>query len=175
MHDIVIADKTIRLRQTDSYYGQDENSYIRVSAEYLQKNNGNVSIKFNEDGKYKLNNIEIRKIIINESEALSTENEGKLNNVNFNGREVTGTTFLENEGILFMSIPYSIGWKCYIDGVEAKIYKADYGFMAVIVQAGEHAIYWEYNTPGKKNGVIISIICCAFFVVSIRGIFKQNK
>ncbi len=73
-----------------------------------------------------------------------------------------------NEGLCFVSIPYHSGWEVYVDGSPAKIYKANIGFMAVEVGAGEHELSFRFKTPGLKEGLLLSaagIISLGVYVV----------
>lgn len=155
-HDIIIADKKVRLQQNESK-DQDNSKYIRVSYEYLKKNNGKVSISFDDEGTYTLKDIEIKKINISDKDNIGVIS--TLQNVTFNGKTIVGNYDSEKEGILFMNIPFSKGWNCYVDGEKKYIYVADYGFMAVEVPIGTHKVVWEYDTPGKKIGELISGLC----------------
>ena len=55
-----------------------------------------------------------------------------------------------------MTIPYSSGWRAYIDGVETEILKADTMYMAVDVPEGTHQIEFYYCTPYLKKGAGLS-------------------
>ena len=60
------------------------------------------------------------------------------------------------EKLLCMTIPYSSGWRAYIDGVETEILKADTMYMAVDVPEGTHQIEFYYCTPYLKTGAGLS-------------------
>ena len=62
----------------------------------------------------------------------------------------------DQEKLLCMTIPYSSGWRAYIDGVETEILKADTMYMAVDVPEGTHQIEFYYCTPYLKTGAGLS-------------------
>ncbi len=64
---------------------------------------------------------------------------------------------LEKESFVFFSVPYEKGFSAYINGKPALIEKANIGFMALRVPAGENVIRFEYNTPGLYEGMFISL------------------
>ncbi len=171
MHDITIADKIIRVRPEGSYSGQDNNSYIRISSRYLHDNNGTVTIDFNDVGTYRLSQIEVNKIKVSE-DTEGDSNLQYLQDVSFNGQEIKGSITLDKDGLLFMNVPYSSGWECYVDGAKVKIYKADYGFMAALISEGNHDIVWKYSTPGRKAGMVVSFIS---FIALLIVLFSNNK
>lgn len=64
---------------------------------------------------------------------------------------------LDKSKLLFFSVPYDKGWQACVNGKPAEIIKANYGFMAVKCEPGENEITFEYQTPGLKEGMFISI------------------
>lgn len=72
-------------------------------------------------------------------------------------RGFTARSNLEEETLMFFSVPYDEGWSATVNGEEALIEKANIGFMAVRVPAGEAEIRFDYHTPGLKNGAIVSL------------------
>lgn len=55
--------------------------------------------------------------------------------------EVNTTT----PALLFLSDNYYPGWKAFVNGKEAKIYRADYTFRAIVVPAGESIVEFKYE------------------------------
>ena len=58
---------------------------------------------------------------------------------------------------MFFSVPYEEGFTAYVDGREASVIKATYGFMAVRVPAGEHTIEFKYVPSGLRLGIYMSV------------------
>ncbi|MBO6243111.1 MAG: YfhO family protein, partial [Clostridia bacterium] len=65
---------------------------------------------------------------------------------------------LEDDSIVFVSIPYMEGWKAKIDGKETKVYKADEAFIALKVPAGVHEVEMEYKTRFIEISIIAGIL-----------------
>lgn len=57
---------------------------------------------------------------------------------------------------LFMSEMYYPGWKAYVDGQEKKIYRANYAFRAISLDAGVHQIEFVYRPWTFVLGLAIS-------------------
>lgn len=72
---------------------------------------------------------------------------------------------LQQERLVFFSVPYDKGFTAYVNGQPAQIERANIGFMAVRVPAGENVIRFEYNTPGLVEGAVISL--CALVVLGL--------
>lgn len=71
-------------------------------------------------------------------------------------RGFTSKINLDQENLVFFSVPYEKGWSATVNGEPAEIIKANIGFMAVRCPEGECEIRFDYMTPGLIPGLIIS-------------------
>ena len=62
----------------------------------------------------------------------------------------------EENGVLFLSIPYEDGWTVTVDGKEVETEKLFEAFISVPVPAGKHEIRLEYFPGGLLQGALIS-------------------
>jgi hypothetical protein len=73
--------------------------------------------------------------------------------------------------LLFMSDTWYPKWKCFIDGKEVPILKANYVFRAVVVPEGEHEILFVYKDDkfelGSRVSLGINILVLILLIVSI--------
>ena len=69
------------------------------------------------------------------------------------------------ERLVFFSVPWDKGWTATVNGEPAKIEKANIGFMAVRVPAGEAVIRFDYQTPGLVPGAVCSLVSLGLLVV----------
>jgi uncharacterized membrane protein YfhO len=66
--------------------------------------------------------------------------------------------------LVFFSVPYESGWSATVNGQEAVIEKANVGFMAVRVPAGQTStIRFDYMTPGLLPGLFVTLGCLIIF------------
>ena len=63
----------------------------------------------------------------------------------------------DRENLVFFSIPYDEGWSATVNGKPCQIEKVNKGFMAVLVPEGESEIRFNYQTPGLKIGLLITL------------------
>lgn len=61
------------------------------------------------------------------------------------------------DGYAVLLDAYAAGWSAMVDGVDAKIERADIICRAVRVSAGHHVIEFRYSTPGLFIGAIVSL------------------
>jgi hypothetical protein len=87
----------------------------------------------------------------------------------------SATVERERENLVFFSIPYDEGWSATVNGVPCEIEKVNLGFMAVKVPAGTSDIRFNYQTPGLKLGLIITVIAAALFLLYMLVFLISNK
>ena len=81
---------------------------------------------------------------------------------------------VEKPSIVYFSVPCSAGWTAKVNGKDVKVIKSHYGLTAVAVEKGKNTLEISYQTPGLKEGKVISIISIALavvymFIASISG------
>lgn len=87
---------------------------------------------------------------------------------------ISGTIKLEKDKWLCFSIPYSTGWKAFVDGEKAELYQANIQYMAIPLTEGEHAIELIYETPFLKEGIcIFTFVLLGFIGIVI--LYQRRK
>lgn len=173
-------DKTaIRLKSSDNesktlrYYTKDYPFYSgrhNFAANFRSAENGLSSIElcFNQCGVYSFDTIKIIcQPMGNYVNQITALRENTLQNITIGTDTVTGDITLDTPGLLCFSIPYSIGWRAYVDGQETKLYQANIMHMALDLDAGTHEIKLIYRTPFLKEGIFISFCGIAIFIMFI--------
>ena len=74
---------------------------------------------------------------------------------------------LDRSNYVFFSVPYEDGWTAYVNGQSADIIKVNEGFMAVLAPEGRSKIVFEYETPGLKTGLLITVIAALMSAVYV--------
>jgi hypothetical protein len=62
------------------------------------------------------------------------------------------------DSLLVLSDTYYPGWKAFVNGKETKIYRADYAFRAIPLNAGVHRIEFVYDPTSFKLGALFSFL-----------------
>lgn len=86
----------------------------------------------------------------------------------YSPRKVVIEVHMDSPGILVLSDLYYPGWKVYIDGKPAKLYRVDGIIRGVFVQEGEHTIVFHYFPMSFKYGLIasaLSLTVCGGFLI----------
>jgi uncharacterized membrane protein YfhO len=99
------------------------------------------------------------------SHLVSSLNRHTMQDVTFNTNGFSGNIETLEDGYLVVGLPYTKGFKAYINGDETFIHQANIGFMAIQVPAGFHEVTFIYETPGLYDGFIISLISLSMIVL----------
>ena len=70
---------------------------------------------------------------------------GSAEIVSYSPNKIVIKVKTETPAILFLSDNFYPGWKAFVDGKEAKIYRADYTFRTVVVPNGESLVEFNYG------------------------------
>lgn len=137
-------------------YGGKHNWLVKLG--YAEEPIDEITIIFNNVGEYTLNSIKVYE----KGRKLIEESIQKLNNVckdiYIEGNQISANASIDSKKFLFISVPYSKGWKAYIDGKEAEIIRTDDAFMAIALDRGEYKIELHYTTLYVVVGVCVSFI-----------------
>lgn len=94
-------------------------------------------------------------------------------NLEIGVNKITADVNSDKDGYLFLSLPYSKGWKAKVDGVECEILQANVAYSAIPITLGKHEIKLVYHTPFLLAGVIISLLAWGIFIFLI--IYNKRK
>ncbi len=88
----------------------------------------------------------------------STYKRNSLKEIKFGNNYIQGKYSSNKEAILFLSIPFSSGWKATIDGKKVDTFPVHSAFMGIAAPQGNHAIKLTFTPEGFFPGLIISLI-----------------
>ena len=135
-----------------------------------------VTIKVKDDsdnGSYKLMVYALDEEIF--KEAYGKLSDEQLEITKFSDTEIEGKITAQNDGVMFLSIPYEKGWSIYVDGEKAETVKVVSSMLGVNLTAGEHDIRIEYVpegfVPGAAATGVSAVLCVGIAVFD----FKRRK
>jgi hypothetical protein len=70
---------------------------------------------------------------------------------------------------------YDPGWEATVDGRPSTVFRANYGFRAVAVPAGEHVVLMRYRPPAVTAGVLVSALALAGILLAAAGSFLRSR
>lgn len=153
----------------------DQEDYM-VNLGKLNNYKGSINILFKDYGVYTYDDIRIivvpQKNFLEQAKKLG---ENKLKISKLRNNFVEGETVAQEDGFLYMSIPYNKGWKYYVDGKKTEALQTDTAFTSLPVKKGEHTITMKYRTQGWPYTPAISAFGLLLMVLfGIRYKYKNK-
>jgi len=177
----VISERDTRNRAVSfwrgNYYSAIHSYYVTVNMGYFAEPINELTINFLNAGWYHLDAIEILALPFdNFQHNIESLRVTHITNLNLHDSyrmpgltsKITGEIYLDDGRYLFLSIPYSRGWRAYANGNRTPILRANIAFMALELEAGHHEIELRYRTPGLLPGAILSVLGFVIFVLVIK-------
>ncbi|HWT26962.1 MAG TPA: YfhO family protein, partial [Mobilitalea sp.] len=158
------AKKNVNVRSVyyNSYFGKV--NYL-VNMGYTDTGLTTVTLTFPGKDTYSYSSIEVYSQAMNNYDTQAAAlGKSVLDNVKIGNNNVQGDITLNNKGIMALSIPYSKGWKAYVDGKKADLLNANVMYMALPLDAGQHHIVLKYVTPLLIPGSLISLAAFGYFI-----------
>ncbi len=100
-----------------------------------------------------------------------SQNTLKITQTSNNG--INGTINMSGDNVLFLSMPYSKGLRCKVDGAAAEIVPAFGALCAIPLEKGEHEIEIYFVPNGFEIGIVVSAVTAVGVVYF--GLMKRNR
>lgn len=173
VHEFYVGNKNLQLRSRDYVYymGSDE-FWVYVTELFEENGKKYFDLLFSGENTFTLQDM---KIYQHEADTASVQERGKhvLTDLSVGVNTVTGNIRLDQREWLFLSIPYSTGWRAYVDGEETGVWKANVGFIALDIPEGSHLVQLVYETPGIRIGAVVSGISLLLLIALV--IYRKRK
>ena len=81
----------------------------------------------------------------------------------------------DTDAILFLPISYDEGWTAMVNGEKAKVYRADLGFIGILLSSGNNDIVLSYRTPYLNQGLIMTIAGVVLYLIFIYILNRKSE
>lgn len=164
--EMIAKDILYRKESERSYCGMHD---FLCNVGYRKEAQHKITIVFPVKGTYTMEQLQVAcQPMRNISSYTARLKEEAMEQVTFDTNSMKGRIKLAEPKIVFLTIPYSKGFRAYVDGEEWEIKQADTMYMALELDSGEHQIELKYTTPYLKTGIVLmvlGILCVAGLVV----------
>lgn len=169
------VDKTIRIF-TDKYNGYSGRHNFLLNMGYKNYSAGTMTLTFSMPGEYTFDDLYLVCQPM-ESVEKQTEKLGKesLENVSMETNKITGDIDVSSDKFLAFSIPYSDGFRAYVDGKKVDLIKANSMYMGIELKKGKHEIVLTYCTPYIVPGLILTATGLLLFLLIAVSYRKPKK
>ncbi|MCL5265098.1 MAG: YfhO family protein [Chloroflexi bacterium] len=105
----------------------------------------------------------------------STERRPAVDVVSYQREDVMVHADAPRESFLVITDSFYPGWKAYVDGEEAKMYRADYLFRSVFLPPGSHTVEFVFRPLTFEIGRNISVVTLVLVLSSCALLFYQVR
>lgn len=159
---------------SDRLYGGIDNFFMNLG--YSESALDWCSISFASTGVYTFDNLAVVCQPMNKLEELTNERKtDEVSNLAVISNSIACNVDLEEDKLLYLSVPYNEGWTAMVDGEKAELTSGNVLGMALALTAGTHEIVIRYRTPGLKTGAMISCITALVLLVVFVVIPRVKK
>ena len=148
----------------DDFYGGRHDFIVNLG--YFDNPVSWITITFPETGVYTIENMKVACVpYADYPEKMAALGESGLQNIEFGTNSVSGSVSLDKNKVMCIAIPYSQGWKAFVDEEEVPVFIANGRYLGIELSPGDHQIRLTYATPMKKAGYMISACGIVIFIV----------
>lgn len=123
------------------------------------------------DGNFQIYAYSVDQNVLNEGYQKLSDNALKIKK--FTDTKIVGNINVQNECVLYSSIPYDEGWNVYVDGKKADKFEIGNAQLGVQLESGNHEIEYKYSPKGIKYSIPISVI--TIFGIVIYAFFSKKR
>ncbi|BBF43983.1 hypothetical protein lbkm_2671 [Lachnospiraceae bacterium KM106-2] len=140
------------------------------------KGNNEITFTFAQKNSFQFDSLKVyRYPAKNYKKQVEDLRDHQLEQVKMGNNQVSGTVSLSSDRWMQFAIPYSIGWKAYVDGKQTSLSPSDTAYLGLLVSKGNHKVVLSYETPYIRIGAIVSFIGCLITIVSMFLVRKKEK
>ena len=171
--ELYVGNRNVQIRDKSFLYyiGKDE-QWFNVTELQNDQNGYYFDIFIDGTVNFEIENVHVYWHEI-DYKAIEKRRENIIQNLEVDGDYISGNISCTGNEILFFSVPYSKGWKAYVDGELVKIYKTDIGFLSILPGEGEHYIELKYVPPGFVVGMFMTAGSILFIIWL--NLYESNK
>ncbi|MDR3112292.1 MAG: YfhO family protein [Elusimicrobiota bacterium] len=144
--------------------------YFMLNLGFNNDKKDSLAVVFQKSGIFDCQSIEITSLPFDQDyqDKIESLKQNHLENVEEFTNGIKGKISLSENKILLLSIPYSKGWKAYVNGKKTKLLRTNTMFMSLPLKAGNYDITLKYITPGLFTGLIFSLVGVGLFWLIIK-------
>lgn len=127
---------------------------------------GKFFVTLENKGVYEFDEISVFVLDISERDKkFNSRYNDEISSLSFAENKILLETSLKEKQFVRFSMPYSKGWKIFIDGRETKAYRCDIAFIGTFVESGNHSVVLKYSTPFLNIGLVVSLLGLIILIV----------
>lgn len=140
--------------QQHNYFGK-EGEILNLG--YSQNAQTECTLKFSADRTFYLDEIFVQCVSMEGmDERISERKKESLEDIQMGTNRFSGKISVSDSKVMQLSVPYSRGWKIYVDGEETETFPSSIAYTGVVLEEGEHEILAVYTSPWILPGAVLT-------------------
>lgn len=150
--------KTLNYLSPNAAFSGGRHNFI-VNLGYREEPVTSITITLPSRGIYTIENLRVYNVPMDRyAERISALQENTLQNITLDTNVIRGEINVDSPQLLCMAVPYSAGWKAYVDGEETPVMLTNERYPGILVPIGSHEIEFCYSMPYKHMGIALSLV-----------------
>ncbi|MDO4276151.1 MAG: YfhO family protein [Eubacteriales bacterium] len=160
-----LSDKKIKIF-TNKYNAYSGKHDFLCNLGYWKTGRRTLTLTFDNTGVYSFDSLKVVCQPMGSVES-KTSRLGKesLKDISISTNKISGNITVSEDKMLVMALPYSSGFRAFVDGTETELYQANTMYMALEVPKGTHNIQFTYCTPYLRAGGVITVLGIGIYVI----------
>ncbi len=157
-----------------SAYGDKHDFIINLGC--LDKLESPIDVYFPNTGEFTYKAIKIVYVdTAKQIERIDKLDDVRMSSLYVGNNKVVCDLSVDKDQILCFSIPYSKGWKAYVDGEKADVFSCNIAYIGLETGKGDHHIELKYETPLLKAGSFVSMASWIAFIYLFSNSGDRNR
>ncbi|MCR4762210.1 MAG: YfhO family protein [Lachnospiraceae bacterium] len=174
-------DKTLSYKTPDIQYYSNWHDFVINFGSTGDKKTG-IRIDFPSDGTYSFEQMSVvcrpMDAFPDRLKSLAVRSLGEMdlheNPISHATGTITGEIASGEDAVLLLTLPYTPGFRVFVDNQKTPVTQTDVMFLSVPISAGTHDIRIEYRTPGLLAGAICSLFGIAL-LLWLAGVLRFRR
>lgn len=150
---------------TDKYNAYSGRHDFLCNTGYWEEQRRSITLTFEKPGVYSYDDLQVVCQPVNQVDGYTEKlGEETLTDINMDVNEITGKITVSRPKALVLTIPYSEGFRAYVDGTETEIQRANTMYMALELTPGSHDIRLTYRTPYLYPGICLTVLGAVWYI-----------
>ena len=132
---------------------------------YWEEQRRSITLTFEKPGIYSYDSLQVVCQPMEQIDAYTEKlGEEALTDVQMDANEITGRITVSKQKALVLALPYSEGFRAYVDGKETELRQANTMYMALELPPGSHDIRLTYRTPYLYSGICLTVLGAVWYI-----------
>ncbi len=150
---------------TDKYNAYSGRHDFLCNTGYWEEQRRSITLTFEKPGIYSYDSLQVVCQPMEQIDAYTEKlGEEALTDVQMDANEITGRITVSKQKALVLALPYSEGFRAYVDGKETELRQANTMYMALELPPGSHDIRLTYRTPYLYSGICLTVSGAVWYI-----------